>query len=93
MYIFTIPCHTNTIVNLTLHYSVDEQECPFTVAENELFEKRYTEGYDLTIDHRYNKWLQAHHPDATFLALPPQVSKGMYIIIIIYTLCLSHSCI
>ena len=72
-------------VNLTLHYSVDEQESPFTVAENELFEQRYTEGYDLTIDPKYNKWLQAHHPDATILAHIPQVSKGMYIII--YALC------
>ena len=72
-------------VNLTVHYSVDEQESPFTVAENELFEQRYTEGYDLTIDPRYNKWLQAHHPDATILAHIPQVSKGMYIIIYIHS--------
>ena len=57
-------------------FSVDEQESPFTVAENELFEKRYTEGYDLTTDLRYNEWLRAHHPDATIVAHLPQVTQG-----------------
>ena len=55
---------------------MDEQESPFTVAENELFEQLYIEGYDLTIDPRYNKWLQAHHPDAAILAHIPQVPRG-----------------
>ena len=57
-------------------FSVDEQESPFTVAENELFEKCYTEGYDLTTDLRYNEWLRAHHPDATIVAHLPQVTQG-----------------
>ena len=58
------------------YFSVDEQESPFTAAENALFEKRYTEGYDLTTDHRYNQWLQACHPDAAILAHIPQMSQG-----------------
>ena len=39
---------------LTCLYIIS-QESPFTIAEKELFKKRYTEGYDLTIDHRYNQ--------------------------------------
>ena len=61
---------------LVIYFLVNEQESPFSVAENELFEKRYTEGYDLTTDHRYNQWLQACHPDSTIVAHLPQVSQG-----------------
>lgn len=59
-----------------LSEDVQEISTPFTVAERELFQKRFTEGYDLTCDHRYIQWLQVHHPDATILAHIPQVSQG-----------------
>lgn len=49
---------------------------PFSKAEEELFQKRYTEGYDLTGDIRYNEWLQVAHPDATIVARLPTVSQG-----------------
>ena len=69
-------CHDGTLVYT---FSVDVRESPFTVAENQLFEKCYTEGYDMTTDHKYNQWLQAHYPDATILAQIPQVSQGILV--------------
>ena len=41
-----------------------------------LFERRFEEGYDLTTDTRYNKWLEVTHPSTTFLAHLPAVSQG-----------------
>ena len=59
---------------------MNEQESPFSVAENELFDKRHTEGCDLTTDHMYNQWLQACHPDSTIVAHIPQVSQGTLVL-------------
>lgn len=53
-----------------------QDNIPFSDAEVERFEKRYTEGYDLTGDLRYNQWLQVAHPDDTILARLPTVSQG-----------------
>ena len=33
----------------------------FTVEEESLFTQRYNNGYDLTIDSRYNQWLKVKH--------------------------------
>jgi len=35
----------------------------FSIAELQKFERQYKNGYDLTHDQRYNKWLEIHHPD------------------------------
>ena len=35
----------------------------FTAAQEELFKKRYKEGYDLFIDADYVTWIKIHHPD------------------------------
>lgn len=35
----------------------------FTVAEQELFERRYQNGYDFKHDERYNLWLECYHPE------------------------------
>ena len=53
-----------------------QDNIPFSDAEVKRFEKRYTEGYDLTGDKRYNQWLQLAHPDNTILARLPTVSQG-----------------
>ena len=39
-----------------------EVEKPFTDEEELRFQIRYENGYDLTIDKRYNRWLQMNHP-------------------------------
>ena len=36
---------------------------PFTSEEQECFQRRYEEGYDLTDDERYNLWIKAYHPE------------------------------
>ena len=37
---------------------------PFTEFEEELFQTRYENGYDLFIDPNYISWLQLHHPES-----------------------------
>ena len=37
---------------------------PFTELEEELFQTRYENGYDLFIDPNYVSWLQLHHPES-----------------------------
>ena len=36
----------------------------FTVEQEQLFQKRYDEGYNLTIDPDYVCWLRFHHPES-----------------------------
>ena len=47
---------------------VDES---FSIAELQKFAKRYENGYDLTHDQRYNKWLEIHHPEEA-----PKLNEG-----------------
>ena len=48
----------------------------FTVQEIALFERRYANGFDLTIDGRYIDWLKLHYPEeADRLTLQPCVSS------------------
>jgi len=37
----------------------------FSTAELKKFERRYENGYDLTHDQWYNKWLEIHHPEGS----------------------------
>ena len=46
---------------------------PFTELEEELFQTRYENGYDLFIDPNYVSWLQLHHPES----LPEHVSTDL----------------
>ena len=41
---------------------MQEHELTFSCKEITLFEQRYVNGYDLTHDMRYNKWLSIFHP-------------------------------
>jgi hypothetical protein len=34
----------------------------FTLEGQELFKRRYENGYDLTNDQKYNQWLRCYHP-------------------------------
>jgi len=36
---------------------------PFTDKEKQCFQIRYENGYDLTTDKRYNRWLRINHPE------------------------------
>ena len=36
----------------------------FTTEQQQLFQRRYEEGYNLTIDPEYVKWLKFHHPES-----------------------------
>ena len=45
---------------------------PFTELEEELFQTRYKNGYDLFIDPNYVSWLQLHHPES----LPEHLSSS-----------------
>ena len=36
----------------------------FSSEQEELFKKRFEEGYDLCIDPEYNAWLKIHHPES-----------------------------
>ena len=42
----------------------------FTEEEISLFEGRFEDGYDLTHDARYNRWLSQYHPESTVRPLP-----------------------
>ena len=46
---------------------------PFSELEEELFQTRYENGYDLFIDPNYVSWLQLHHPES----LPEHVSTDL----------------
>ena len=46
---------------------------PFSEFEEELFQTRYENGYDLFIDPNYVSWLQLHHPES----LPEHVSTDL----------------
>ena len=43
----------------------------FTEEEEQLFERRYKEGYDITDDPRYNMWLECYYPDSITLCTSP----------------------
>ena len=40
---------------------------PFTVEQEEHFQRRYREGFDLSIDPDYIQWLKANHPESSLL--------------------------
>ena len=40
----------------------------FTVEQEQLFQKRYDEGYNLTVDPEYLRWLKLYHPESHLLS-------------------------
>ena len=42
--------------------SSDEIDYTFSHEEHTKFTKRYDNGYDITTDRRYNKWVEIYHP-------------------------------
>ena len=40
---------------------------PFTLEQEECLQRRYREGFDLTIDLDYIQWLKANHPESGLL--------------------------
>lgn len=52
--------HTKQAVSFPTEYTSEEQE---------LFQTRYENGYDVTTDERYNCWLSQHHPDSQVKSL------------------------
>ena len=43
----------------------DNDGSDFTAEQEELYKKRYEEGYDLFIDADYVRWIKIHHPDTS----------------------------
>ena len=39
----------------------------FTDEQEQLYQKRYDEGYNLTVDSEYLRWLKFHHPESSLL--------------------------
>jgi len=52
-----------------MHDNCDEAivDNPFTQEQEEHFQRRYREGFDLSIDPDYNRWLKANHPESGLL--------------------------
>jgi len=52
-----------------VHDNYDEAivDNPFTQEQEEHFQRRYREGFDLYIDPDYNQWLKANHPESGLL--------------------------
>ena len=40
----------------------------FTDEQEQLYQKRYDEGYNLTVDSEYLQWLKSHHPDSSLIS-------------------------
>ena len=46
----------------------------FTNEQKQLYQKRYDEGYNLTVDSEYLRWLKFHHPESSLLCGSPSAS-------------------
>lgn len=57
-------------INFMPFYSPARSRSQFSEEELECFQRRFEEGYDLTHDDRYNKWLSVKHPNHCRQRLP-----------------------
>ena len=46
----------------------------FTDEQEQLYQKRYDEGYNLTVDSEYLRWLKFHHAESSLLCDSPPAS-------------------
>ena len=57
------PSNSSALESGSYQSNVDNGGNDFTAEQEELFKKRYEEGYDLFIDADYVKWIKIHYPD------------------------------
>ena len=59
------PSNSSALESGSYQSNVDNGGNDFTAEQEELFKKRYEEGYDLFIDADYVKWIKIHYPDTS----------------------------